>query len=55
MSCFYTIFGVSKINRLITLTNWKERKKIWKVVFFPLFGLRNVKRKKIERKIVRKT
>jgi len=29
-------------------------KKVWKVIFFPLFDLRKAKRKKIERKVVRK-
>jgi len=38
----------------LDLEKLEGKKKIWKVTFFPLFGLRKVKRKKIERKNVRK-
>jgi len=39
----------------LDLVKLEGKKKIWKVIFFPLFDLRKVKRKKIERKDIRKT
>jgi len=39
----------------LDLGKLEGKKKDLKVVFFPLFDLRKVKRKKIERKVVRKT
>ena len=36
------------------LEKLERKKKVWKVIFFSMFGLRKVKRKKIERKNGRK-
>ena len=39
----------------LDLGKMEGKKKMWKVTFFPLFDLREIQKKKIEKKIVRKT
>jgi len=50
-----SLFSIYRDFRVyLGLEKLERKKKVWKVIFFSMFGLRKVKRKKIERKNGRK-